>query len=173
MNYSEAREHIFDGDLIAVQERHGILAALTRFFTRSPITHTGIALWIDGGLWMAELNSGRNHLVPLSQLSDVDFDVYDPPVPDRAAVRRETLEALRMKIPYGFIALVVIGMLCWWRSKVFVHWRRVIVCSGYCIMIYEKSGWSERSRQVSPGGLAEQLLIKLEVRRMSAREITS
>lgn len=164
MDYTQARPLIQDGDLVAVRETHGFLAPLTRFFTRSPVTHAGIAIWLDGGLWMAELNGGKNHAIPLSQLQGTDFDVYNPPVVDRAAVRAATLAALRQKIGYGLAALVVIGILNWLQVKWFIHARRVLVCSGYCVMIYEAAGWPERSRIISPRELVEQLAPKLQVR---------
>jgi hypothetical protein len=170
MDYPTARPLIQDGDTIAVRERLGVLALLTRIFTRSPVTHVGVALWMDGGLWMAELNGGKNHAIPLSQLEGTDFDVYDPPLTDRQALRAATVEALRLKIAYGSIALVVIGVLNWLRIRIFLHARRLLVCSGYCIMIYENAGWAERSRIESPAELVAQLKIKLQVRALPKAE---
>ncbi|WP_394780589.1 hypothetical protein [Undibacterium sp.] len=66
LNYDQARYQIDDGDLIAVCGRDSIVSTLTRFFTRSAYTHTGIAVWLDSGLWMMELNGGRNHAIPMS-----------------------------------------------------------------------------------------------------------
>lgn len=163
MEYFEARGQIEDGDLIAVRGETGILAFLTRLVTRSPVTHTGTAIWMDGGLWMAELNSGRNHAVPLSQLDKTDFDVYHCPVEDRAVVRQAIEAALRSKINYGFWALLVIGLLNWLQIKVFLHARRILVCSGYCVMIYETAGWPERTRILSPRELIDQLEFKFSV----------
>lgn len=37
-----------------------MMATLMRFFTCSPYTHTGMALWLHGEPWLLELNSGRN-----------------------------------------------------------------------------------------------------------------
>lgn len=163
MLYEEVRHLIEDGDLIAVHEKKGILAALTRFFTRSPVTHTGTAFWMDDVLWMAELNGGRNHAIPLSQLSNTAFDVHYPPVPDRAAIREAIFKNLRMKIPYGFIALLLIGFLSFFKINIFVHWRSVIVCSGFSVKIYEDAGLNEQSRQISPGNLAAKLYKKFSV----------
>lgn len=165
MDYATARSLIDDGDLIAVREHSGFLTPFTRFFTRSPVTHVGIALWMDGGLWMGELNGGKNHAVPLSQLSDTDFDVYYPPVPSRAKAREAVQEALRIKIPYAFGVLPVIGLLDWLRIKVFIHARKLLVCSGWCVMVYERAGWPERTRVLSPADLVAQLTLKLQVRR--------
>jgi hypothetical protein len=160
MRYEEIRSSICDGDLVAVRETHGFLTPFTRFFTRSPITHVGVALWMDGGLWMAELNGGKNHLVPLSQLSETDFDVYASPVADQARIRAAVSEALRVKVSYGTAALLVIGLLDWLKIRVFLHARRVLVCSGYCVSIYEAAGWPEHSRVVSPRELASLLVQK-------------
>jgi hypothetical protein len=164
IGYAQARQYIEDGDLIAVRGRNGLLAHLTRLLSRSPVTHTGIALWMGEALWMVELNSGKNHAIPVSQLDGMPFDVYDPPVPDRAAIRAATIAALRSKISYAFIALPVIGLLNLMQVKVLLHARRLLVCSGYCVLIYEVAGWPERTRILSPAELVAQLHLKLEVR---------
>lgn len=164
MDYAEARDLIEDGDLISVRGRRGILANVIRLVTRAPDTHSGIALWLDGGLWMSELNGGKNHAVPLSQLEATDFDVYHPPVGDRAAIRQAMLDQLRVSVHYGTPALLVIGLLDFFRINLFVHWRRIMVCSGYCVAAYEAAGWPEHSRMISPRKLASQLRLKLQVR---------
>lgn len=163
LNYAQARSLIQDGDTIAVRETHGFLTPFTRFFTGSPVTHIGGALWLDGGLWMDEMNSGKNHLIPMSQLSETDFDVYECPV-DRVRARAAALDALRLKLAYSFVVLPVIGLLNWLHIKAFVHWRRLLVCSGYRVAVYEAAGWPERSRVISPRELAAMLKLKLEVR---------
>jgi hypothetical protein len=160
MDYAQARAQIETGDLIAVRDVHGILGWLTRWFTRSPYTHAGIALWLAGGLYMAELNGGRNHLVPLSQLTA--FDVYKAP-DGLTGIEAAIMEWLRAPIAYGYLAFVLIGLLDWLRLNVFVHWRRILVCSGYCVAIYETAGWPEHSRVLSPRALAKLLTFKLSV----------
>lgn len=170
MDYAQARNLIEDGDLIAVRGTHGALAAATRSATDSPVTHTGIAFWQADGLWMGELNGGGNHGVPLSQLEGTDFDVYYPPVPSRKKVRASLLAALRDKQPYGFLALPVIGLLNWLRIKVFIHWRQILVCSGWCVKVYEGAEWPERSRILSPAELVDLLVLKLEVRAQADAE---
>lgn len=163
MQYADARNQIEDGDLVAVMGRRGLLAWLTRFFTRDPHTHTGLAVWIDGGLYLAEINGGHNHLVPMSQLEEVDFDVYLPPV-DRVPLRDGIFAALRVRESYGAPALVVIGLMNWLRIKAFLHVRRFIVCTGFCVRIFEKAGWSEHTYILSPKELTQLLKLKLSVR---------
>jgi hypothetical protein len=149
------------GDLIAVRSVHNFLGTMTQFFTRSKYTHVGLAIWLGGDLFMAELNGGRNHLIPMSQLDD--YDVYAQPeglVDVDASIRHW----LSMQVSYGFIALVAIGLLDWFRIKTFVHWRQILVCSGYCVAIWEGAGWPEHTRILSPAELTRGLKLKDIVR---------
>ena len=149
------------GDTIEVRTAHGILGRLTQFFTRSAYTHVGVAIWLDRQLYMAELNGGRNHLVPMSQLTE--FDVYACPA-GLTNIEGAILASLAQPIDYGYPAFALIGLLNWFRIRLFVHWRRIIVCSGYVVKIYESAGWPERSRIISPEELAKQLELKFQVR---------
>jgi hypothetical protein len=169
MDYAAARNLIETGDLIAVRDVHGLTGRLTCLFTRSPHTHTGVAVWLGGRLFMADLNSGRNHLTAVSQLSS--FDVCYPPVPDRGAIERALFDWLAKPINYGYAAFVVIGLKCALRIKAFIHWRQIVVCSGGSVQIYEMAArllqgpaaWLEHSRMVSPGELVAELTRKLSV----------
>lgn len=163
MKYQEARSLIETGDAVAVKRKTGLLASLTRLLTRSDYTHNGIAIWLDGGLWMAELNGGGNHMIPMSQLENMDFDVFYPPVDDRIAIKQAILSVLREHQDYGFAALPVIGLLEWLRVKAFLHARRVLVCSGYVVKVYEEAGWGEHTRILSPRELTGLLVMKLQV----------
>ncbi len=149
------------GDLIAVRSAHSFMGKVTQFVTRSPYTHVGVAIWIHDQLFMAELNGGRNHLVPLCQLSD--YDVYAPPA-GLENIEASIYRYLEYPIDYGLAAFVAIGLLNVLRIKTFVHWRRVMVCSGYCVAIYESAGWPEHTRILSPGELASELTLKFGVR---------
>lgn len=150
------------GDCIAVPVAHGIIGRLTQFFTRSRYTHTGTAIWVADRLYMAELNGGRNHLVPMTQLTK--YDIYACPAGlDPAKVEAAIIQMLALPIDYGFISFPVIGLLNWLKIKVFVHWRKIIVCSGFVVAIYELSGWPERSRVISPQELVDQLVLKFSV----------
>jgi hypothetical protein len=163
MDYAAARVQIQTGDLIAVRDVHNILGTLTQVFTHSPYTHTGVAVWLGERLFIADLNSGRNHLTAVSQLSN--FDVCDPPSGlNRDDIERAVFDWLAKQIDYGFLAFPIIGLKCALRLKIFIHWRKIIVCSGGSVQIYEMAGWSEHSRMISPGELVDELSIKLEVR---------
>ena len=161
MKYDKARSNILDGDLIAVVDVPSLYARATRFFTRSPYSHVGVALWLDEGLWLVELNAGSNHAKPLSQIPE--FDVYNCPV-NRAAVRKAALESLRINVPYSWLTVVVSGALDFFHLPKPRNWDHGLVCSSYCIELYEAAGWPSESETLSPGDLCDLLTRALNVR---------
>lgn len=164
MNYQEARSSIFDGDIVEVLTAHGLFGYATKLFT-GRYTHTAMALWLDGGLWMVELNGGRNHAIPMSQLEDVDFDVYDPP-PGlvRSELREAALESIRVRQNYGYLAAVATGINEYFGLGLTIGWTQVLDCTGYIIKILEAKGWPRHSFITSPTLLSKELVLKLEVR---------
>lgn len=80
MRYANVRNRIKTGDLVAFRKRAGIFPMLTRWITRSPYTHTAVAVWVIGGnlprLLVAEANAAGSSLSPLSGYAHIDFDVY-------------------------------------------------------------------------------------------------
>jgi len=134
--YENVRNLILDGDLIAVRGRRGIFGIITRFVTNSDYTHNGIAIWLDNGLWLAEINIGGNHLVPMSQLRD-DFDVLNCPA-DRNLVRTAILEKLRNHKAYGVSDLFRIA------ARRFFNWNlgngNGEVCSEFSMQVYSAAG---------------------------------
>lgn len=163
--YTAARPGIATGDCIIVRDVAGLLTPFTKYFTHSDYTHAGVAIWIGEGLYLAELNSGRNHLIPLSQLRGCDFDVFH--CPSNAGthdIRDAIQEALRDKIHYSVPALLVIGLAEWLRLNWSANAQHELVCSGFVVMIYDKLGWPPLSRVISPQKLSENLRLKLQVR---------
>jgi hypothetical protein len=165
VDYQEARSQILDGDIIQVRTTHGLFGWLTKLFT-GVYTHTAIAVWLDGGLWMVEINGGRNHAIPMSQLDNVDFDVFYPPYSlTRSLIREAILESIRVKTNYGYFATIATGINEFFGFNRFIHWRNQLDCTGYVVKILQKSGWSEHSYIVSPTKLSEELILRLEVRK--------
>lgn len=151
------------GDIIQIRGGSTLLSRLTMFFTRSPYVHSGMAFWYGDRWWLAELNGGKNHITMLSHWGD--YDVYARPAEvSEDAARAAVLDWLANPVPYGYAAFVVIGLLNFLRIKVFIHWRRILVCSGAMVALLERAGWPEHSRIVSPADLARELTFKLAVR---------
>lgn len=80
MNYLFVRRKIASGDLIAVRHANTPQGWLARVLTGTPYRHTGIAIWIDGGLWLAEISWHGPRLVPLSLYAFCDWDVFGSPI---------------------------------------------------------------------------------------------
>lgn len=147
--------NIQDGDLVAVKSTSGGLAALIRLITGKPYTHTAIALRIDGALWLAEMDAGGNHLVPIEHIAHHAFDVFDFPG-DRAIVRRCALDSLKGRIRYDLLDLLRIAFDNLFHLRLPRTDRGGMVCSSY-------SGWLWRGAGVrivgpliiSPGALVE------------------
>lgn len=108
MKYLDARWRIATGDLLAIRSHHGGLPAITRRVTRSPYTHTAVALVLGGRLLVAEMNGGGAVLTPASRYGQTDFDVFACPV-DRMEVTTAIFDLLGMDIDYDFGDLVRIG----------------------------------------------------------------
>lgn len=145
MRYHIARGLIQDGDLIAVRQRRGVLPALTRVVTRSPYTHTAIAVWGGFGgasrLLVAESNGGGCSLSPLSHYENVDFDVFRCPV-DRVAATSALWNLIGVEIAYGFTDLFriaanrMLGVPLPPRPD-----THAMICSALSATIYMNSGW--------------------------------
>lgn len=109
MNYAEARGLIKSGDLIAVRSHRGGLSAITRVVTKSPYTHTAVAIWLADRLLLAEMNGGGACLVPASKYADTDFDVFPCPLADRGEVIQAAFDLLGLDIGYDFPDLLRIA----------------------------------------------------------------
>ncbi len=167
MVYADARSKIHDGDLISVFKAHSLFGKLTQFFT-GEYTHVGIAIWLDGGLWLTEINGGRNHAIPLSQLKKCGFDVSSPPPGcNPFNIRHVALASLRESEEYGFINAAVTGFIEFFKIPITINWRKGRHCAGYCIRIYDRAGWSllggTHSYLMSPTALTARLTTRFRV----------
>ncbi len=142
--YDEIRPQIADGDLIAFKAYNGWFAAAIKLVTRTSYTHTAVALWLEGGLWIAEMNAGGgNVLVPLSQRAHQDFEVFACPVP-AGKVREAVLATLRDKIRYDFADLFRIAAHKLFGIALPEREDPKLVCSAYSGKIYFISGWAPK-----------------------------
>lgn len=116
MSYKEARSFIKNGDLLTFMVGHKdyrLLHKLTKFVTRSPYYHTGIAVWMstDSGesrLFICEAHRTGRRLVPLSMYSNLRFDVTTCPV-EFNLIEKPLLELVG-SVPYGFLDYIGVGL---------------------------------------------------------------
>jgi hypothetical protein len=149
MHYEEARSKIETGDLIEVRTIKGWMNWVTKLFT-GPYVHCGQAIWLDGRL---------------SQLEGLDFDVYAPPDGLSVADMEASIMAnLGSKVDYGYEALPFIGLVEKLKLKLVIHWRNILVCSGYCARNWVDAGWKDcPSFVISPTKLASLVRLKFAV----------
>lgn len=140
MNYAEARAQIRSGDLIAVRSHHAGLAWLTAAVTRSPYTHTAVAVWLADRLLVAEMRAGGDVLVPASRYLDSDLDVFPCPVEPVAAIGA-LFDLLGMDIGYELADLLriagheLLGIALPPRDE------GGLICSALSASIYLHAGW--------------------------------
>lgn len=101
MRYIDARDSIQTGDLFAVRSHRGGLSALTRLVTRSPYTHTAVALWLSNRLFLAEMNGGGGALVLASKYADTDIDIFPRPT-EVGAITTAIFDLLGLDLGYDF-----------------------------------------------------------------------
>lgn len=142
--YDEAREHLQTGDLIALRSRKGLAAWLIRLVTRSPYTHTGVAIWVGSRLLVVETRNGPASLVPLSQYQPHDFDVFTAPVDETSRVfgRNVILDTLGNEIPYAYGDLVRIALHELLGVPLPKHPPDRLICSALSELVYRRLGWA-------------------------------
>lgn len=140
IDYATARSLIKTGDLIAVRSKAGGFPALVRWFTKSPYTHTAVALWVCDRLMMIETRIVAC-IVPLSQLGNAEFDVIRSPVADTKYVFIEAFNILGVPVNYDFMDLLRIA------ARLKLGWKAPAeddggkVCSALSAAIYRLAGW--------------------------------
>ncbi len=139
-DYEGARSLIRTGDLIGVRSKNGGFPALTRWATKSPYTHTAVALWLCDRLFMVETR-GVAGIVPLAQLGSKEFDVVRCPVADSEYVFIEAVNLLGTPVNYDLADLLRIVGRLWFGIKEPETDDGGKICSALSASIYRLAGW--------------------------------
>lgn len=152
LRYEQARDDIKTGDLIALRSRKGLWSWGIRLVTRSPYTHTGIAVWIGHRLMVVETRGGPASLVPLSQYRIHDFDVFDPPITkrDRVYIRDDIYCVLGEEIPYAWSDIARIALHELLGVPLPKHAPDRLICSSLSELIYRRNGWKPQGMPTIP-----------------------
>jgi len=140
MNYANARQLIKNGDLVAIRSKHGGLPAAVRWVTKSPYTHTAVALWCEGRLLIAETNGANAAISPLSQRQGQDFDVFSCPV-TRADAVDAVWNVLGVSIGYDFGDLFRVAANRLLGVPLPPADDDKLFCSALSATIYKHAGW--------------------------------
>ncbi len=148
MPYAQARAHIPDGALIFICGR-GFFSRLIRWATRSDYSHVGIAAWLDGGLYIIEMDGAKGVLTPLSQYAGIPFDVLSV-APESECfgktkfLHTQALLAIRYYIPYNWWDIARIGaskILPFYRPQRRYHDKTDgKICSTFAASVYFIAG---------------------------------
>lgn len=161
LTYPQARTLIATGDLIAFRQRGGLLHWLIRRVTRSPYTHTAIAVWAGPEgipqhhslyvrhysgrrLLVAEAKASGAMLTPLSQYARVDFDVL--PCPRAAKVKVEPVlwRTIGHPITYDVLDLLRIAAHRLLGRPLPVRDDARRICSALSAEIWHRAGWQAK-----------------------------
>lgn len=141
MQYVDARSQIRTGDLIALRKRHGFLPTLTRWITRSPYTHTALAIWCGDRLLVAEEKGSGAFLTPLSQYADIDFDVFSVPRATLPNIEKVIWATLGTPIGYDFVDLLRIAANRLFGWPLPTRDDGALVCSALSASMWLHAGW--------------------------------
>ena len=163
MNYDEVRPLLETGQIVGVMENKSILHKLTHIFTKDKTTHVGIIKVDSSGVYLAELNGGRNHSIPMSQLTHKRFNVYACPDECKPHVEESINRWLRYEVPYGYLTFILIGLNKFFGLKLKGK-KGDIVCTGFLVNILTTAQWKlEVSTDIDPGSFVKLLQLKYSV----------
>lgn len=156
MNFDVAKRCIGNGDLVALKRTDKWYWRLVRWVTRSPYTHTAIAIRIASGVCVVELHWSGPRIVPLVSYRH-PFDVFRCPV-SRETVRRSAFAFTAKRISYDWLDLFRIGLFNLFHLRPRAD-NGGLVCSSFNARIYQQAGWKPRNlpRIPSPGAIVRAL----------------
>ena len=123
MNYIEARDYIQSGDLLMV-EGGTFWSKITQFVQRlggqgsdSVVTHCGIAWWLEGRLYIVEMDGKKNVLTALSTYKGINIRWFRHPAnPQKMRAFFSTMT--QNKIDYSQWDNLKIGLRLVFRLKI-------------------------------------------------------
>lgn len=155
ITYDEARRVAQTGDVLLVEGR-GWIGTAIRVLTGQQYSHVALCVWLDGGLWVAEMLEGVGfRLTPASQWTRKTSDkmslgvAQDAVHADSQLIANAIMQARANPPDYSYWSLVTV-----WLSQIL---RRPLpagrVCSTLVQRVWELSGL-EFDETADPGNIA-------------------
>lgn len=141
--YTELRPGMLSGDVLMV-EGQGFISKAIRALTGQQISHVAMLVWIEGGLWVAEMKEFKGfRLLPLNAwMSDNASNVvYYGVAPPSVRNKREIIESALMyrNTDYGYFSLFKV----WWAQIKHKHIKvKLLVCSTYIQRCWSSAGYT-------------------------------
>jgi hypothetical protein len=148
MIYQQARKLIKTGDVIAICG-NSLFSKITKIVQRyaglgefANITHCGVAWWVEGRLYIVEMDGRHNVLRPLSQYAHKNLELRVYRVADQDLMIEQFDDATRYDIAYSFLDLVKIGWrLIFGGACINTSTDDSMVCSEFVARWLIKAGW--------------------------------
>lgn len=156
MNYLEMKQVARTGDLVLCKDRT-LIGILIRIFTAESFNHVAVLVWLDKGLWIAEMTSHAGfNLVPASEWFEArrNSELLYCQAPgsvhkEEEIILKKIFMARSRKYRYSFLTLVRV-----WFSQIFNrHINGLLVCSTFAQDLWESTGFSRFKRLADPGDL--------------------
>jgi hypothetical protein len=145
MEYLDARRLIQSGDVVGV-EGNSFGASITRTVQRlagfgecAKTTHVAMAWWLEGRLYLVEMDGKYNVLRPMSQYR-VPMTLFKCPEENRAAVKDLFSAMTQDLIHYSMIQNVLTGLRILKRSKKEISDAHGENCSQFVARWYKCAG---------------------------------
>lgn len=143
MHYREMRDKACNGDVLLL-EGHGWVGTLIRVLTGQSFSHVALLLWIDNGLWVAEMKELHGYrLMPASHWLENTMHgahVYWGAAPDMVRTRHIVVKEEAFKYRnqrYSYISLFTVWLSQILRRKV----ASKLVCSTFVQRVWSACGF--------------------------------
>lgn len=149
MRYEDIRDQIADGDIMGVSCK-GLFWSLVKLVQRvaglgchASITHVGVAWWVNGRLYLVEMDGAHNVLRPVSQhiAEGSSVDVFLCPV-SSDAMTEQFDRATSEPIQYDRSDLLRIGLRLLFGIKTGSDGNAEMVCSTFALRWLQWASWS-------------------------------
>ena len=143
MKYSEVREHAANGDLLLLEGK-GPVGRFIRVVTGQQISHVAMLLWLDEGLWVAEMRNAGYSFAPASQrIPEMQEQgiVYWGKAPRQVRNRPIHIHEKALSFRgsrYSWWSLVTV----WCAQVLKRQMPRNLVCSTFVEKVWEAAGWN-------------------------------
>lgn len=151
MKYSLVRDSAATGDLLLL-EGSGPVGVFIRVATGQQISHVAMLVWINEGLWVAEMRNSGYSLTPASQRVPEMLEqgiVYWGKAPNRVRIRPILIQKRALSFRgerYSWWSLAAV-----WCAQVFKRTLpRSLVCSTFIEEVWQAAGW-DFSQTPDPG----------------------
>lgn len=139
IKFSEVEKYVSDGDIISVLKvpSSKLIDKMIAYWEKSPIYHSGIAIWIDGKLNVLQMDPDGDNIIPISHFQNNIIHVIKKP--DTVKLNMKDLTSKVHNISYSYYSAVVSGIAQYIPCIPALKSRKKC-CSQYCADVWDCGG---------------------------------